>query len=50
LSWHGAFVKRGALARPLGLADPNRVYGSGLVDAAAATSPLVPTPQCDRRR
>lgn len=35
-----------ATARPLGLPGPNRVYGSGLVDAGAATSPAVPAPQC----
>jgi serine protease len=35
-----------ATARPLGLAGPNRVYGYGLVDAAAATSPSVPAPAC----
>jgi serine protease len=35
-----------ATARTLGLVGPNRVYGHGLVDAAAATSPLVLTPQC----
>ncbi|MFL5817176.1 MAG: S8 family serine peptidase [Conexibacter sp.] len=35
-----------ATARPLGLAGPNRIYGYGLVDAAAATSPAVQTPAC----
>lgn len=35
-----------ATARPLGLPGPNRVYGHGLVDAGAATSPAVATPQC----
>lgn len=39
-----------ATARPLGLPGPNRVYGYGLVDAAAATSPAVRTPQCDALR
>ncbi len=33
-------------ARQLGLPGPNRVYGYGLVDAGAATSPTVQTPQC----
>jgi serine protease len=33
-------------ARQLGLPGPNRVYGYGLVDAGAATSPAVQTPQC----
>ncbi len=33
-------------AKPLGLAGPNRIYGSGLVDASAATSSAVATPQC----
>lgn len=35
-----------ATAKPLGLPAPNRVYGYGLVDAGAATSPARPTPQC----
>jgi serine protease len=35
-----------ATAKPLGLAGPNRVYGYGLVDAGAATSATVTTPQC----
>jgi len=35
-----------ATARVLGLPRPNRVYGYGLVDAGAATSPGVQTPQC----
>jgi serine protease len=35
-----------ATAKPLGLPGPNRIYGSGLVDAAAATSTAVATPQC----
>jgi serine protease len=35
-----------ATARPLGLPGPNRVYGAGLLDAGAATSPDVHTPQC----
>lgn len=34
-------------ARQLGLPGLNRVYGYGLVDAAAATSPSVRTPACD---
>lgn len=33
-------------ARPLGLPSPNRVYGYGLLDAGAATSPTVNTPRC----
>jgi hypothetical protein len=33
-------------ARPLGIAGPNRVYGYGLVDAGAATSAALQTPQC----
>jgi len=33
-------------ARQLGLPAPNRVYGYGLVDAGAATSAAVATPQC----
>jgi serine protease len=39
-----------ATARDLGLPGPNRVYGAGLVDAAAATSPLVRTPECGAPR
>jgi serine protease len=35
-----------ATAKQLGLPGPNRVYGSGLVDAGAATSASVATPQC----
>jgi serine protease len=35
-----------ATARALGIPGPNRVYGYGLVDAGAATSPARPTPQC----
>jgi serine protease len=35
-----------ATAKQLGLQGPNRVYGYGLVDAGAATSPAVATPQC----
>lgn len=35
-----------ATARPLGIPGPNRIYGYGLVDAGAATSPEVRTPQC----
>jgi serine protease len=35
-----------ATARQLGLPEPNRVYGYGLVDAGAATSPQVQTPSC----
>jgi serine protease len=35
-----------ATARPLGLPGPNETYGHGLVDAGAATSTAVPTPQC----
>ncbi len=35
-----------ATAKPLGLAGPNRTYGYGLVDAGAATSAAVQTPQC----
>ncbi len=35
-----------ATAKPLGIAGPNRTYGYGLVDAGAATSPAVLTPQC----
>jgi serine protease len=35
-----------ATAKPLGLPGPNRTYGYGLVDAGAATSPTVQTPQC----
>lgn len=35
-----------ATARQLGIPGPNRVYGAGLVDAGAATSAAVPTPQC----
>jgi serine protease len=35
-----------ATARQLGIPGPNRVYGYGLVDAGAATSPAVQTPQC----
>jgi len=33
-------------ARALGIPGPNRVYGSGLVDAGAATAAAVQTPQC----
>jgi len=33
-------------AKRLGLPGPNRVYGYGLVDAGAATSASVQTPQC----
>lgn len=33
-------------ARPLGIAGPNRIYGWGLVNAGAATSPAVQTPSC----
>jgi len=33
-------------ATRLGLAGPNRVYGHGLVNAAAATDPAVATPAC----
>lgn len=35
-----------ATAKPLGIPGPNRVYGSGLVDAGAATSAASATPQC----
>jgi serine protease len=35
-----------ATARVLGLPSPNRVYGYGLVDAGAATSPARQAPQC----
>lgn len=35
-----------ATAKALGIPGPNRVYGYGLVDAGAATSPAVQTPQC----
>jgi serine protease len=35
-----------ATARALGIPGPNRVYGYGLVDAGAATSALLPAPQC----
>lgn len=35
-----------ATARPLGIPGPNRVYGWGLVDAGAATSPARATPEC----
>jgi serine protease len=35
-----------ATAKPLGLPGPNRVYGYGLVDAGAATSASIQTPQC----
>jgi serine protease len=35
-----------ATARTLGIPGPNRVYGSGLVDAGAATSAALPAPQC----
>lgn len=35
-----------ATAKALGVPGPNRVYGSGLVDAGAATSAAVATPQC----
>ncbi len=35
-----------ATARPLGIPGPNRTYGWGLVDAGAATSSLVQTPEC----
>jgi serine protease len=33
-------------ATPLGVKGPNRIYGYGLVNAGAATSPLVLTPNC----
>lgn len=33
-------------AKQLGIPGPNRVYGWGLVDAGAATSPAVSTPSC----
>jgi serine protease len=33
-------------AKPLGIPGPNRVYGAGLIDAGAATSAAVQTPQC----
>lgn len=33
-------------AKKLGIGGPNRVYGYGLVDAGAATSPAAQTPQC----
>jgi len=35
-----------ATAKPLGLPGPNRIYGSGLVDAGAATAVEIQTPQC----
>jgi serine protease len=35
-----------ATATALGLPGPNRIYGYGLVDAGAATSAAVSTPQC----
>jgi serine protease len=35
-----------ATTTALGLHTPNRIYGYGLVDAGAATSPTVLTPQC----
>lgn len=35
-----------ATAKPLGLPSPNRIYGSGLVDAGAATSAALEAPQC----
>jgi serine protease len=35
-----------ATAKPLGIPGPNRVYGSGLVDAGAATSAAAQAPQC----
>ena len=35
-----------ATAKPLGLPGPNRIYGSGLVDAGAATSTDLAAPQC----
>jgi serine protease len=35
-----------ATAKPLGISGPNRIYGYGLVDAGAATSLAVKTPQC----
>jgi serine protease len=35
-----------ATAKPLGIPAPNRVYGSGLVDAGAATSAAIQAPQC----
>ena len=35
-----------ATARALGVPGPNRIYGWGLVDAAAATSPTVASPSC----
>jgi serine protease len=50
LGWHPTAAqvvcRLKATARQLGLSGPNRVYGAGLVDAAAATSPEVRTPQC----
>lgn len=39
-----------ATTRALGLRSPNRIYGYGLVDAGAATSPAVATPACLARR
>ena len=36
-----------ATAKALGIPGPNRVYGSGLVDAGAATTATLQTPQCD---
>jgi serine protease len=33
-------------AKALGIAGPNRIYGYGLVDAGAATSAAIQTPQC----
>lgn len=35
-----------ATARQLGIPGPNRIYGWGLVNAGAATSPAVQTPSC----
>ena len=35
-----------ATAKVLGIPGPNRIYGYGLVDAGAATSAAVQTPQC----
>lgn len=38
-----------ATARRLGIPGPNRIYGWGLVDAGAATSPTVASPSCMSR-
>lgn len=35
-----------ATTTALGLPGPNRIYGYGLIDAGAATSPAIATPQC----